>query len=309
MRILGSILFSSLVFLPSCKSVYKCGDPVPAKKSAFWGKRLKSVVKERDILCARISENDSVIDGLIQDTLRLSHKLNQCYTSVDSISDLYDELNEFRLSDAEQYNKALKQKSEELSAKESQLAEREKALQELRSALKRKDDAADALNKSITDALKGFKSDELQVSEKDGKVYVSLSDKLLFPSGSATVNKKGHDALEALAQVMKKNKNIDIDVEGHTDNVPYRTKAEQSKSNGIYVKDNWDLSVVRATSVVKILTEEYGVNPRQVVASGRAEYYPKSDNSTESGRSINRRTEIIISPNIDEVLNLIKSKN
>ena len=300
-----SLLASTLLLVPACKSVYKCGDPVPAKKSIFWGKRLKSVIEERDMLCNRISEDEADIDSLIRDTMRLHNTLVAKEKSLDSLAALYNELNDSKLSDAEKYNKALKQKSDEIAAKEKQIAEREKALKELQDALSKKEAAANSLNDAIKKALRGFNSDELQVTEKDGKVYVSLSNKLLFASGSVTVNQKGHDALKALADVMNKNTNIDIEVEGHTDNVPFRVKPG-NESAGILVKDNWDLSVMRATSIVKILTDEYKVDPKQVHASGRGEFFPKADNTTEEGRSANRRTEIILSPKIDEVLNLIK---
>ena len=245
-----SLLASSLLLVPACKSVYKCGDPVPAKKSILWGKRLKSVIEERDMLCNRISEDEADIDSLIRDTVRLHNTLVAKEKSLDSLAALYNELNDSKLSDAEKYNKALKQKSDEIAAKEKQIAEREKALKELQDALSKKEAAANSLNDAIKKALRGFNSDELQVTEKDGKVYVSLSNKLLFASGSVTVNQKGHDALKALADVMIKNTNIDIEVEGHTDNVPFRVKPG-NESAGILVKDNWDLSVMRATSIVK----------------------------------------------------------
>ncbi|MBP5741969.1 MAG: OmpA family protein [Paludibacteraceae bacterium] len=303
--IITSFIAASVLVVPSCKSVYKCGDPVPAKKSFFWGNRLRTVIDERDMLCNRISEDEADIDSLIRDTVRLHNSLVAKEKSLDSLTALYNELNDSKLSDAEKYNKALKQKSDEIAAKEKQLAEREQALKKLQDALNKKEDAANALNESIKKALRGFNTDELQVTEKDGKVYVSLSNKLLFASGSVTVNQKGHDALKALADVMNKNTNIDIEVEGHTDNVPFRVKPG-NETGGIVVKDNWDLSVMRATSIVKILTDEYKVDPKQVHASGRGEFFPKADNASEEGRSANRRTEIILSPKIDEVLNLIK---
>ena len=150
---------------------------------------------------------------------------------------------------------------------------------------------------SVKDALMGFSSDELSVTQKNGKVYVAMSDKLLFKSGSAKVDDRGKEALEKLAEVLKKQSEIDVFIEGHTDNKPIKTSQ---------FKDNWDLSVIRATSVVRILTEDYGVNPLQIVPSGRGEFMPVDDNSTDEGRSKNRRTEIIMAPQLDKLLQILQ---
>ena len=124
-----------------------------------------------------------------------------------------------------------------------------------------------------------------------------MSDKLLFKSGSAKVDDRGKEALEKLAEVLKKQSEIDVFIEGHTDNKPIKTSQ---------FKDNWDLSVIRATSVVRILTEDYGVNPLQIVPSGRGEFMPVDDNSTDEGRSKNRRTEIIMAPQLDKLLQILQ---
>lgn len=306
-KIIFAASIIALMILPSCKSVYKCGDPKPAKADITWGKRLKQVIKERDALCERISENDSTINSLNRRLDSLNTKIKKQNADIDSLTSLYNRLSDAKLNDAQRYDMAMRQKSDEIAAKEKEIAEREKALQEMHDALQRKDAAADTLNQSIKNALKGFKNDELQVTEKDGKVYISLSNNILFASGSATVNDKGHDALKALAEVLKKNQNIDIQVEGHTDSDPYRIKPG-TDTHSLIVRDNWDLSVIRATSIVKILTDEYGVNPKQVTAAGRGEFFPKADNTTAEGRSANRRTEIILSPKLDEVMNLINKK-
>jgi chemotaxis protein MotB len=153
------------------------------------------------------------------------------------------------------------------------------------------------LNNTLRNALLGFNSDELSMEIKDGKVYVSMSDKLLFPSGSSAVEDKGKDALKLLAGVLDKNADIDILVEGHTDNVPIKTT--------VY-KDNWDLSVARATSIVRILTNDYKIIPTRLTASGKGEFFPKADNDTVEGRAKNRRTEIILSPKLDELMKLLK---
>jgi chemotaxis protein MotB len=135
------------------------------------------------------------------------------------------------------------------------------------------------------------------VSIKNGKVYVSLSENLLFPSGSATVNPKGKEALGKLAEVLNVNPDITVDIEGHTDSVPI---------HGRY-QDNWALSVARSTAIVRILTTDYQVDPIRVVASGHSQYDPVQPNATPEGRALNRRTEIILSPKLDELYKLLES--
>jgi chemotaxis protein MotB len=148
----------------------------------------------------------------------------------------------------------------------------------------------------MTDALVNFSSNELSVSVKNGKVYVSLQENLLFPSGSATVNPKGREALGTLAQVLNGNPDIDVLIEGHTDSIPIRGRFE----------DNWALSVARATSIVRILTNTYKVEPTRVTASGRSYYEPIDSNATADGRQRNRRTEIILAPKLDELMRLLE---
>lgn len=123
------------------------------------------------------------------------------------------------------------------------------------------------------------------------------SDKLLFESGSAKVDKRGKEALAKLAEVLNKQTDIDVFIEGHTDTKPINT---------VQFKDNWDLSVIRATSVVRILTKDYKVNPLQIQPTGRGQYMPVADNATAEGRSLNRRTEIIMAPKLDKLMQLLQ---
>lgn len=183
-----------------------------------------------------------------------------------------------------------------LKDKMDQLRERESTINQLQSVIDAQNAKVAALLSSVKDALLGFSSDELTVTQKDGKVYVAMSDKLLFESGSAQMNKQGKEALGKLAEVLKKQNDIDVFIEGHTDNKPIKT---------VQFKDNWDLSVVRATSVVRILTQDYGVNPLQILPSGRAEYMPMDSNETAEGRARNRRTEIIMAPKLDKLMEIL----
>lgn len=179
---------------------------------------------------------------------------------------------------------------------QKELEAEQKRLWDLRRLLTQQQQAVENLRKKMADALVGFNSNELQVFVKNGRVYVSLQENLLFPSGSAVVNQKGKEALGTLALVLNNNPNINVMVEGHTDSIPIRGKYE----------DNWALSVARATSIVRILTDTYKVDPTRVTASGRSKYEPVDSNDTAEGRQRNRRTEIILAPKLDELLQLLQ---
>jgi chemotaxis protein MotB len=297
-KILSVIIPVALVLLlSSCAAVYRCNSPRPAKQPATWSKRLKTVVNERDVLCAdlatKVKENAGLKTNLADLTLQ-SDKLSTLYKDL---QDKYNTLINQSMSQTDQLSKALNAKSEDLNAKEKLLSERERTLDEMRKIIARQDSITNNLNNILRNALLGFNSDELSVEIKNGKVYVSMSDKLLFKSGSSAVEDKGKDALKLLAGVLEKNSDIDILIEGHTDNVPIKTS--------VY-KDNWDLSVARATSIVRILTNDYKIVPTRLTASGKGEYFPKADNETNEGRAKNRRTEIILSPKLDELMKLLK---
>lgn len=183
-----------------------------------------------------------------------------------------------------------------LSQKMNELDERERTINELQDMINAQTERVQNLLNSVKDALLGFSSDELTVREKDGKVYVAMSDKLLFESGSARVDKRGKEALAKLAEVLNKQSDIDVYIEGHTDSKPINTAQ---------FKDNWDLSVIRATSVVRILTKDYGVKPLQIQPCGRGEFMPVADNGTADGRAKNRRTEIIMAPKLDKLYQML----
>lgn len=277
--------------LGSCSPIYKCGQPKPEKKLVV-SKRFQNVIAERDVLCTTLETRDTEISTLKEDISILNIKINE-------IKKQYNDLTSDNLSQAEQFDIALKQKSDELIIKEKLLLEREKALSDLQQTVARQESITRRLNDVLRNALLGFNSDELSVEIKSGKVYVSMSDKLLFQSGSAAVEIKGKEAIKVLAEVLDKNPDIDILVEGHTDNVPIKT--------GIY-RDNWDLSVARATSIVRILTDEYKIAPTRLTASGKGEFAPRAVNSSTEGRASNRRTEIILSPKLDEIMKLLNKE-
>ena len=219
------------------------------------------------------------ITDLMSDTTRLGQAIRDYRKSLYS-----------NLSEQEKLNMLLKEKMEKL-------AEREATINNLQAEVDAQNARLQSLLNSVKDALLGFSSDELTVTEKNGKIYVAMSDKLLFESGSAQVNKQGKEALGKLAEVLKKQHDIDVFIEGHTDNKPIKT---------VQFKDNWDLSVVRATSVVRILTKDYGVNPLQILPCGRGEFMPVDNNESVEGRAHNRRTEIIMAPKLDKLMDILK---
>jgi chemotaxis protein MotB len=179
---------------------------------------------------------------------------------------------------------------------QKQLEEEQSRLWEMRRLLDQQRQAVENLRKKMADALTGFNSNELTVFVKNGRVYISLQENLLFPSGSAAVNPKGKEALGKLADVLNLNPDINVMIEGHTDSVPIKGRYE----------DNWALSVARATSIVRILTDTYKVDPVRVTASGRSQYDPLDTNETSEGRQRNRRTEIILAPRLDEIMRLLE---
>jgi len=298
MKPTNRIVFSFVVAVTlfSCTPIYKCGEPKPTKR-LFLPKIVLNVIKERDSLCTTLASRENEIYTLKKDTSSLN-------TNISHLEKKYNNLANDKMSQSEQFNAAmkiksdeLKMKSDEIAAKEKLLADRENALNEMKKIVSRQDSITNRLNKILRDALLGFKSDELSVQIKNGKVYVSLSDKLLFKSGSAAIESKGVEAIKVLADVLNKNNDIDILVEGHTDNVPIKTAQYH---------DNWDLSAARAISIVRILTDEYKITPTRLTASGKGEFSPRASNSTPEGRASNRRTEIILSPKLDELMKLLK---
>ena len=182
----------------------------------------------------------------------------------------------------------------ELSLREAQLSDKEKRLNDLQEILRQKDEEVQALKNKVLNALKGFVDQGLDVTERNGKVYVSMDEKLLFASGSWVVGTAGVNALKGIRCFGSRFYN-QCTHRGHTDNVPYRGSAQ--------VKDNWDLSVMRATAVLKVLLQGSTIDPIRVTAAGRGEYYPIVDNDTPESRAKNRRTEIILTPNWMNFLN------
>jgi chemotaxis protein MotB len=169
-------------------------------------------------------------------------------------------------------------------------------LKSLQDMMKAQTEKTENLKNSISKALMNYKTDELNVYQKDGKVYVSLAEKLLFKSGSDVVDPKGKAALKTLATVLNSSKDFTVAIEGHTDDVPIKTKR---------FTDNWDLSTARASSIVRILTNDNGFDSGRITSSGKSEFHPVSINTSAEGRANNRRTEVILSPDLQEIYKLL----
>ncbi|MGC9352459.1 MAG: OmpA family protein [Mariniphaga sp.] len=230
--------------------------------------------------------------GLEIDMQNLNRQLDILKTGSSSeIEMLMDELQTARHN--------LNQREDRLREAEKELEERNARLIELQEVLAQKDQAVKDLREKVMRALTGFTDNGLTVHEKNGKVYVSMDEKLLFKTGKWDVDPNGQKALNDLSQLLADNSDINIMVEGHTDNVPMHGSGE--------VKDNWDLSVMRATAVTKILTRNPNLDPKRIIAAGRGEYVPLASNETAEGRQMNRRTEIILTPKLDELLEILEA--
>lgn len=234
----------------------------------------------RDSLADLLGNSRAQCLRLLEDTTRLGTSLRNYHALLNS-----------NLNENQKLNSMLATKMKELS-------EREKTINQLQGIINEQNEKVKQLFDNVKNALMGFSSDELTVKEEGGKIYVAMSDKLLFESGSAVVNAQGQEALGKLASVLKEQAGIDVYCEGHTDSIPIKTAV---------FKDNWDLSVIRATSVVRILTETYGVNPLQIQPCGGGEFKPIDTNTSAEGRARNRRTEIIIAPKLDKLYEMLRS--
>lgn len=272
---------------------------------------------ERRELKGRVSVLESAQRELQADTSQMGRTLANQARRIKELQELNEVLNaqsSGRLAQMIQENEALlrnlSMNREELQAQEDslirlaadldarsrELALRSARVEELEALLAARDAAANALRNRIAEALLGFKDRGLTVEQRDGKVYVSLEAKLLFPSGSTSINPDGRQALLDLARVIATQSELEVIVEGHTD-------TDQIRSSGNIPRNNWELSVLRSTAVVDLLTGDGGVDPTMLVASGRSEYHPIDAND----KAKNRRIEIVLAPDLDELFNLIRN--
>ena len=257
-------------------------------------KKYKALVAERDSLSMRTGSLEDTIAKLRADTMRLHREIRDIQNTYATLNGNYSNLNDKYNALNNNFNAS----SSKVSQLSSDLQKREARLKEVEDALQRRDEATNALKNKLQQALLGFQQSGLTVDIRDGKVYVSLADKLLFPSGSIVIDEHGKMALKQFAAVLNKEPDINIAVEGHTD--------DKKVINLGQIKDNWDLSVMRATSVCRYLTVEENVDPHRLTATGKSEYQPVDPANTADARAKNRRIEIVLTPKLDELYNLIK---
>lgn len=277
--------------------------------------------KERDI-----TNLNALVEQLRKDSIALNNDLVACQKKYDDLSTTYDLLtskssrymaekaketkellNQLETTQSElfakedQLNKStleLEEKERKLLDSQNELELRSLRVAELEAIINRKDSMVTALKQKISKALIGLEGDGLTIEQRNGKVYISLEEDLLFASGKYEINQTGKQALDKLSDALSYQKDLEILVEGHTDSIPLSGRG--------LVKDNWDLSVMRATSVVKRLTSNTNLDPTQLIAAGRSEFVPISSNETSGGRGENRRIEMILSPNLDDLFKLLE---
>lgn len=316
MLIMSSVVLASCVSMKEYESLQS--QYSQASKSASVARQELQELREENAELVRQGQAMTValsdMTAARQECEATVNSINRSYAALqlryDTTVENYMQQITGKNRDLNKVNKALEQRNKEINEKERQMLAHQRELEERQQlmeqneranseALAAKQRELELLRKSVAKALVGFADKGLNVDTRDGKVYVSMEDKLLFASGSWEVSAEGSKALESLAKVLEMNPDLNIMVEGHTDNDAYRGSTA--------VKDNWDLSVMRATSIVKLLLKQGPkINPARVVAAGHAEYAPKVRNISAANKAKNRRTEIILTPKLKEVMDIIQ---
>jgi chemotaxis protein MotB len=267
------------------------------KLTADLGKARQEVTQTRDEvnrLSTRYADlqkaQEELVVGKAQETQRLLAELRAAQADLKKQEDLMRDL-EMNLDTKKA---SLEELTYELERRNARLTELEKMLDAQQKAVKE-------LKEKVSEALYGFENNGLSVTMKNGQVYVSMEEQLLFKTGSYEIDANGRAALRKLGALLEKNPDITITIEGHTDDVPYRAAPGQQ------ILDNWDLSVKRATTVVRVLTQDTNINPKRLIASGRSEYMPVDARKTADARQKNRRTEIILTPDLSALYNILES--
>jgi len=275
-------------------------------------KKLEACQKSKSALTLDVEKSQNRLEALQKDYEALSEDYNAQTSKLNNLETSYNALeqnsSELLQANAKRNRDLLKQ----LEAKEKALAEEQKRLEQLQKDLDKrsyrieqlenliasKDAKLNNLKNKLSEALVDFEGRGLSVQQRDGKVYVSMENKLLFASGSWNVGSEGQKAIKELANVLAQNPDISVLIEGHTDNVPYG-------GNGP-LKDNWDLSTKRATEVLKLLLKNNSINPKNLTAAGRGKYAPVASNDTQAGKAKNRRIEVVLEPQLDQINKLLE---
>ena len=316
-------IIATTLFFGSCvsKKEYQSLEKSKADSEQLLNSKITDCHDKNTALVATIAElegNRGTLEGKIaklKDTIEICH--NQLQENLDYIRSLGENLDAQKKSLANELteknrvlqikelelNTALAKAEEErarLAALRTELEKTASRVRELESELRRKDSAVILLKEAIAKALAGFEKLDIRVEYKNGKVYVILPEKLLFASGSINVDPKGREALIEIGKALNKQPDVQMAIEGHTDNIPM--KGSES------IKDNWDLSVLRATSIARILIDDARMNPKRIQAVGRGDTQPVASNETAEGRAKNRRTEIILTPQLDKILQILNNQ-
>ncbi|MGE5394772.1 MAG: OmpA family protein [Candidatus Saccharibacteria bacterium] len=316
---MNKILFVSFIFLfTSCVSMKKYKD-LNARFSTSEN-TVQSLQEEKRLLNVKNTELQSKVDQQAKDLAQMAARLDETALGLKNAlegrkrseqlnADLEAQIKSIKAGSSEEIARLMEklqqtqsdlQKREEiLATAQAELEQRSQKMKELEDALNQKDQAVKDLRQKVMNALTGFNNKGLTIQEKNGKVYVSLDEQLLFKTGQWEVDPKGQQALSNLAEVLGQNADINVLVEGHTDDVPMR-------GTGM-VKDNWDLSVMRATAVTRILLKNKAIDPKRITSAGRGEFFPIDETKTAEARQKNRRTEIILTPRLDEIFKILES--
>jgi chemotaxis protein MotB len=233
------------------------------------------------------NSQEDLIKGNVKETQKLLSQLQEAQANLQKKEDLLRQLS----VNLDTKKASLDELTFELEKRNARLADLERILDAQKKIVQ-------DLKSKVSEALLGFENNGLTVTMKNGKVYVSLDEKLLFKTASWDIDANGKNALKKLAGVLEKNPDIQVTIEGHTDNVPYNPGNSQ-------LKDNWDLSVKRATTVIRVLLEGSRIDAKRLTAAGRSQYLPVDDHNTDVARQKNRRTEIVLTPDLTELYNLI----
>ena len=316
---MNKILFISIIFLfASCVSSKKYKD-LNAKYTTSEN-TLQALQGEHHSLKVKSTELQSKVDKQAQDLREMAARLDETARNLKNAlearkraeqvnADLEAQIKNIKAGSSEEIARLMEKlqqtqadllkREEILATAQSELEQRSQKMKELEDALNQKDQAVKDLRQKVMNALTGFNNKGLTIQEKNGKVYVSLDEQLLFKTGQWEVDPKGQQALSNLAEVLGQNADINVLVEGHTDDVPMR-------GTGM-VKDNWDLSVMRATAVTRILLRNKAIDPKRITSAGRGEFFPIDELKTVEARQKNSRTEIILTPRLDEIFKILES--
>ena len=327
-RILPLFLF--IAFFTACVSPKVVEEIKQERQETL--KQNQDVKKENNILSTenielkdRLSRLTKDVEELISDSTQRSISCRQLQAQLDDLNEAYDLLSaknsQMMSNKAEETKKLLEElqntrkelltkedelltleqnlsvKQKELLSIQEELIDREQKVVELQSIINRKDSLLSVLKDRISSALLGFEGDGLTITQKNGKVYISLEEQLLFASGSWQVDTRGKEALTKLSKALESQQDINVLIEGHTDSIPFGGRGQ--------IKDNWDLSVVRATAIVRILTGSSSIDPQRLTSAGKGEFMPIQSNSTAEGRSANRRIEVILTPKLYDLYDLL----